>query len=88
MYKQKSILWYQLFPQHKQKKQKQPFSMPTLFAELISILVDASMYFNYDFDFIFFTLVHKTIMNLWSETLGRLDEHKKLQLELCTEDEK
>ena len=37
--------------------------MPTLFAELISILVDASMYFNYDFDFIFFTLVHKTIMN-------------------------
>ena len=30
--------------------------MSTLFVELISILVNASMYFNYDFDFIFFIL--------------------------------
>ena len=28
--------------------------MSTLFIELISILVNASMYFNYDFDLIFF----------------------------------
>ena len=28
--------------------------MLTLFVELISILVNASMYFNYDYDFIFF----------------------------------
>ena len=27
----------------------------TLFIELTYILVNASMYFNYDFDFIFFT---------------------------------
>ena len=46
-----------------QTKKKQPFSIPTLVAELISILVDARMYFNYGFDFIFFTLVHNTIMN-------------------------
>ena len=37
--------------------------MSTLFVELISILVNTSMYFNYDFDFIFFTLAHNTIMN-------------------------
>ena len=35
------------------KKQKQLFSMSNFFAEFKSILVNASMYFNYDVDFIF-----------------------------------
>ena len=35
------------------KKQKQLFSKSTLFVELISILANASMYFNYDFDLSF-----------------------------------
>ena len=35
--------------------------MSTFFVELISILVNGSMYFNYDFDFIF--LAHDTIVN-------------------------
>ena len=48
----------------------------TLFIELIYILVNESMYFNYDFDFIFFIKVHDTIVNWWSETLGGLDKHQ------------
>ena len=38
--------------------------MLTLFVELISILVNTSMYFNYDFDFIFFILAHNTVVKL------------------------
>ena len=38
--------------------------MSTLFVELISILVNTSMYFNSDFDFIFFILAHNTIVKL------------------------
>ena len=50
----KNVLLYQLFFNHNSmKKQKQLFSMSTLFVELISILVNASMYFNYDFDLSF-----------------------------------
>ena len=37
--------------------------MSTLFAELMSILVNANIYLNYDFDFIFFKLAHDTILN-------------------------
>ena len=37
--------------------------MSTLLVELISILVNASMYFNYDFDLIFFMLAHDMIVN-------------------------
>ena len=50
--------------QHIQKKKKKPFSMSTLFVELISILVNASIYFNYVFDAIFFILAHNTIVKL------------------------
>ena len=32
--------------------------MSTLFVELISIFVNANMYFNYGFDFIFLILAH------------------------------
>ena len=60
------------------KKQKQSLSISTLFVELISILVDASMYFNHGFDFIFFILARDTIMNWLSETLGKLDIHQSL----------
>ena len=59
--------------------------MSTLFVELISILVNTSMYFNYDFDSIFFILAHDTIMNWLSETLGRLDKHQNLRLKFCAE---
>ena len=37
--------------------------MSTLLVELISILVNASTYFNYDFDLIFFILAHDMIVN-------------------------
>ena len=37
--------------------------MSTLLVELISILVKTSKYFNYDFDLIFFILVHDSIVN-------------------------
>ena len=67
------------------KKQKQPFSMSTLLVELISILVKTSKYFNYDFDLIFFILVHDSIVNWWSWTLVRLDKHQNLREELCAE---
>ena len=50
--------------------------MSALFVEFISILVDTTMYFNYD-------LAHNSIMNWWSETFGRLDKHQNLRLELC-----
>ena len=60
----------------------------TLFIELIYILVNESMYFNYDFDFIFFIKVHDTIVNWWSETLGGLDKHQDLRRELCAEFQK
>ena len=36
-----------------QMKKQKLFSMSTFFVELISILVNASIYFSYDFDFIF-----------------------------------
>ena len=62
--------------------------MSTLFVELISILVNTSMYFNYHFDFIFFTLAQNTIVNWWIEILGRLDKHQTPQPELCAEVQK
>ena len=37
-----------------QMKKQKLFSMSTFFVELISILVNASIYFSYDFDFIFY----------------------------------
>ena len=37
--------------------------MSTLLVEIISILVNTSMYFNYDFDLIFFILAHDMILN-------------------------
>ena len=37
--------------------------MSTLFVELKSILVNASMHFKCDFDLNFFILAHDTIMN-------------------------
>ena len=36
-----------------QMKKEKLFSMSTFFVELISILINASIYFSYDFDFIF-----------------------------------
>ena len=51
-------------------------------------MVNASMYFNYDFDFIFFIKVHDTIVNWWSETLGGLEKHQDLRRELCAEFQK
>ena len=48
------------------KKQKYPFSMSTLFVELISFLVNPSMFFNYDFDFIFFILTHDCELVKWN----------------------
>ena len=45
-----NILLYQLFFNcNSTKKQKQLFTMSALFVELISILDNTIMYFNYDF---------------------------------------
>ena len=57
--------------------------MSTLFAELISILVKASMYFS--FSLYVFLQTYNSIMNWLSEILGRLDKYQNVQQELCTE---
>ena len=46
--------------------------MSALFVELISILDNTIMYFNYDFSVSF---SYKHMIWSWSETLGRLDKH-------------
>ena len=53
--------------------------MSTLFVELISILVNASMYFNYDFDFIFFYISTRYDCELVKWNIGRLDKHPNLR---------
>ena len=61
---EKIVLLYQLFlNRNSTKKQKQLFSMSTLFVEIISILINASMYFNYDFDLSF---LYKYTIRSWT----------------------
>ena len=54
-YKQKNILLYHFFFNHNtNKKTKITLFYVKFFVELISILVNVSVYFNYDFDFYLF----------------------------------
>ena len=56
---EKNVLFYQLSSIVTQRKSKSNSSMSALFVELISVLVNASMYFNYDFDV---SLLHKHLI--------------------------
>ena len=59
---EKNVLLYQFFFNlNSRKKQNKLFSVSTLFVELTSISVNASMYFNYDF--IFFVKAQDKIVN-------------------------
>ena len=58
---EKNLLYQLLFNHKSTKKQKQLFSMLPLFVERISILVNASMYFSYDFE-LFFLYIYKHMM--------------------------
>ena len=60
-----------------QQKNKNNFSISTLYFELISILVNAGMYFNHGFDFNFFVLAHDTIVNIGEVKIGKVRQASK-----------
>ena len=61
--------------------------MSTLFVELISILVNANMYFNY-FNITILTLFFYISIQYDCKTFERLENHRNLQQKLCTDVQK